>query len=105
MWKRIILYTCLYVFFCCNFVLYLYFCNRIKPSIATKSEIIFNSTLTCGKTIFSIHTETILQTGTIVKNSTKLNSSITNILSNDSISTTEGSDQFLKVTFLEKYIY
>ena len=110
MWKRIILSTCLFGFFCYNFVLCFYFCNRLRPTFSKnietiKSEIVFDSSLTCGKKILQIYNETILQNVTIGKSSAKLNSSNTNIRSNDSISTTEGSDQFLEVTYHEKYIY
>ena len=102
MWKRIILLTCLFVFFSYNFVLCFYFCNRLKPTFAKnietiKSEIIFDSSLTCCKKILQIYNKTILQNGTTGKSSTKLNSSITNIHSNDSISTTEGSDQNIQL--------
>ena len=101
------LLTCVFGFFCYYFVLCFYFCNRLKPFFAknietVKSEIVFDSSLTCGKKILQIHNETILQNSTKGKSSTKLNSSNTNISSIDSIPTTEGSDQFLEVTFLKR---
>ena len=94
MWRRIILYTCLYGFFCCNFMLYLYFCNRTKPAIAkdieaTKSGIVFDSTLTCGKKILPIYNKTMTQNRIIGRNCSTSDIINTNIRSNESISILE----------------